>query len=118
MFIRRHLNIEHWEIHWKPLPQKKGIMSPEIRKPSKQKLRVPETLMARVAKIGVVLLLLAQGLAADDWPGPRVMNVFSEDGARFVRVTPGESLGDSVGFAGAKQGAYAQALFYERQADR
>lgn len=74
--------------------------------------------MARVAKIGVVLLLLAQGLAADDWPGPRVMNVFSEDGACFVRVTPGESLGDSVGFSGAKQGAYAHALFYERQADR
>jgi hypothetical protein len=32
-------------------------------------------------------------------------------------VTPGESLGDSVGFKGAKHGAYARALFYERQAD-
>jgi hypothetical protein len=74
--------------------------------------------MARGAKIGVVLLLLVQGLSADDWPGPRVMNVFSEDGARFVRVTPGESFGDSVGFAGAKQGAYAHAPFYERQPDR
>lgn len=74
--------------------------------------------MSRAAKIGVVLFLLVQRLAADDWPGPRAMTVFSEDGARFVRVTPGESLGDSVGFAGAKLGAYARALFYERQTDR
>jgi hypothetical protein len=29
-FIPRDLNIEHREIHWKPLPQKNRIMSPEI----------------------------------------------------------------------------------------
>ncbi len=46
------------------------------------------------------------------------MTVFSADGARFVRVTPGRSLGDSVGFEGANRGAYARAAFYERQADR
>jgi hypothetical protein len=46
------------------------------------------------------------------------MTVFSEDGTRFVRVEPGESLGDTFGFAGAKRGAYAKALFYVRQADR
>ena len=46
------------------------------------------------------------------------MTAFSEDGSRFVRVTPGESVGDTVGFAGAKQGAYARALFYVRQPDR
>jgi hypothetical protein len=74
--------------------------------------------MARAARIGFSLLLLAQNLAADDWPGPRVMTVFSEGGGRFVRVTPGESLGDSVGFAGAKRGAYAHILVYERQSDR
>jgi hypothetical protein len=72
----------------------------------------------RTAMIGVVLLLSAQGSIADDWPGPRAMTVFSADGARFVRVTPGQSLGDSVGFAGAKRGAYARAAFYERQGDR
>ena len=33
IFIPRDLNIEHREIHWKPLPQKNGIMSPEISKP-------------------------------------------------------------------------------------
>jgi hypothetical protein len=29
--IRQDLNIEHLETHWMPLPQKKGIMSPEIK---------------------------------------------------------------------------------------
>ena len=75
--------------------------------------------MTTAAKITAALLLLvAQALVADDWPGPRVMTVFSEDGTRFVRVEPGESIGDTVGFTGAKRGAYAKALFYVRQADR
>jgi hypothetical protein len=74
--------------------------------------------MRTPAKIGAALLLVAGVIAADDWPGPRVMTIFSEDGTRFVRVEPGESVGDSVGFAGAKRGRYAKALFYARQPDR
>jgi hypothetical protein len=67
----------------------------------------------------VVLTLVAvPRLEADDWPGPRVATVFSDDGRYFVRVTPGERLGDVVGFAGAKQGAFARAVFYERHANR
>jgi hypothetical protein len=30
IFILRDLNIEHREIHWKTLPQKGGILSPEF----------------------------------------------------------------------------------------
>jgi hypothetical protein len=36
----------------------------------------------------------------------------------FRAVTPGESLGDTVGFAGAKKGKYAAAEFYRRHPDR
>lgn len=68
--------------------------------------------------VALLLTLFAQGLAADDWPGARAMTVFSEDGTRFVRVEPGNSIGDTVGFAGANRGSYATALFYVRQADR
>jgi hypothetical protein len=57
-------------------------------------------------------------LDADDWLGPRVATVFSEDGQHFVRVTPGRDLGDTHGFAGAGKGAAARAEFYERQPDR
>jgi hypothetical protein len=57
-------------------------------------------------------------LDADDWPGPRVVTVFSEDGHHFVRVTAGNDLGDTHGFAGAGKGAAARAEFYERQPDR
>jgi hypothetical protein len=55
----------------------------------------------------VATLWLVPPLDADDWPGPRVATVFSEDGHRFVRVTPGNRLGDTHGFAGAAKGAAA-----------
>jgi hypothetical protein len=74
--------------------------------------------MSRTAQIGGVLLLASTALAADSWPGPRVMTAFSENGTHFVRVEPGESVGDSVGFAGAQHGDYARGLFYARQPDR
>jgi hypothetical protein len=35
-----------------------------------------------------------------------------------VRFVPGESLGDTEGFKGARRGRYASALVYERQPDR
>jgi hypothetical protein len=57
-------------------------------------------------------------LPADDWPGPKREEVFSENGLRFVRILPGESVGDTFGFAGAKKGHYARAEFYLRQPDR
>ena len=56
--------------------------------------------------------------AADDWPGPRPFSVFSESGRFFVRFVPGESIGDTVGFSGAKKGAYAKALLYSLASDR
>ena len=63
-------------------------------------------------------LLFARVLLADDWPGQQVMNIFSDDGSHFVRILPGESLGDTFGFAGAAKGAYAKAELYERQPNR
>lgn len=71
---------------------------------------------------GLLLALLVAGAAgplwADSWPGPRVMNVFSDNGRFFVRILPGSDIGATVGFAGAKRGAAATAEFYARQADR
>ena len=55
--------------------------------------------------------------AADDWPGPQVREVFSASRDHFVRVTPGKSVGDTFGFAGAAKGEYAIAEYYRRQAD-
>lgn len=54
----------------------------------------------------------------DSWPGARPFQVFSASAKYFVRVIPGESIGDTVGFAGARKGKYAQALYYVLQADR
>lgn len=75
--------------------------------------------MRRVAPVLLFLLMCGSGPAwADDWPGPTVFTVFSESGRHFVRFVPGESVGDSVGFAGALRGRYATALAYELQPDR
>jgi hypothetical protein len=69
---------------------------------------------------GLFALLLAAAPAAqaDSWAGPATREVFSRSGEYFVRVVPGEGLGDTHGFAGAKKGRYAQAEFYRRGPDR
>jgi hypothetical protein len=71
--------------------------------------------------LALLLLLLAAGSGtawADSWPGPRVFTVFSEAGRYFVRFVPGESVGDTVGFAGSPRGRYATALLYGLGPDR
>lgn len=69
-------------------------------------------------RAAAIVALLSSPAMADDWPGPRIANIFSDNGKHFVRITPGDSIGDTVGFAGARKGAYAQAEFYKRHADQ
>lgn len=63
-------------------------------------------------------LLSVTEVGSDDWAGPQIKEVFSASREYFVRITPGESLGDTVGFAGQKKGKYAAAEFYRRQQSR
>ncbi len=65
-----------------------------------------------------LLSIFAAPALADSWANPMVREVFSASRNHFVRVTPGNSLGDVVGFAGAEKGAFARAEFYRRQPDR
>ncbi|MEO8577090.1 MAG: hypothetical protein ABI556_10335, partial [Gemmatimonadales bacterium] len=74
--------------------------------------------MFRSTIVAITLLVFPATSLADDWPGARTATVFSEDGTHFVRVIPGESIGDLLGFQGSKRGAYAKALYYELQPDR
>jgi hypothetical protein len=66
----------------------------------------------------VLCLCLAQYLRADDWAGAVTREVFSANRSYFVRISPGESLGETVGFAGAKVGKHAVAEFFHVQTDR
>jgi hypothetical protein len=66
----------------------------------------------------LTLLAFAAPAHADSWAMPEVTEVFSASRDHFVRVTPGTSVGDSVGFAGSPKGAYAAAEYYARQPDR
>jgi hypothetical protein len=79
------------------------------------------TAIATPIAIGGVLsvgLGIATGVVhADSWVPARITETFSDDRAWFVRVTPGGSLGDTVGFAGAAKGARARAEWFARQPD-
>lgn len=68
--------------------------------------------------IGLLVLPAGAAARADSWPGAVVKEVFSESRDWFVRIVPGTSIGDTVGFASAPKGPYARAEFYRRQADR
>jgi hypothetical protein len=70
------------------------------------------------AAVITLTLLAVSPAAGDDWPAARAFSAFSEDGRRFVRVVPGSSIGDSVGFAGAPKGAPARGEFFSRGDDR
>jgi hypothetical protein len=72
-----------------------------------------------IRALSVLALVFTWGAPArgDDWAGPEVKEVFSASRDHFVRVIPGKSLGDTVGFGGSPKGPYAKAEFYARQAD-
>jgi hypothetical protein len=66
----------------------------------------------RIGVVSFLILFISNVGLADDWPTPVVQEVFSKSREFFVRVTPGESLGDAVGFAGANRGEYAVAELF------
>ena len=63
-------------------------------------------------------MFLAIGAAMDSWPAAQTKEVFSASREWFVRVTPGKSLADTIGFGGSAKGPYARAEFFRRDANR
>src|SRR6476620_9678504 len=68
--------------------------------------------------IVLALLMTTARLLADDWAPAVVQEVFSKNRQYFVRIIPGESIGETWGFAGAKVGKHAHAEFCRLQPDR
>ncbi len=66
------------------------------------------------AAICCIVLLVPIQLRGDSWAAATPIAVASPDGDRLVRVEPGDSLGDTVGFAGANKGSFARATYYFR----
>jgi hypothetical protein len=66
----------------------------------------------------LVLAFAATDAKADDWPGATVKTVVSRNGGMLVRMTPGESIGDTYGFASAPKGKYASAQWFRFRGDR
>ena len=77
--------------------------------------------MAAAFRLLTLLLLtslFAASARADSWAAPTVTEEFSASRDHFVRITPGTSVGDTIGFAGSEKGPNATAEFYARQPDR
>lgn len=66
----------------------------------------------------MLLFVTSLGVIADSWPRAQTKEVFSESREYFVRIIPGASIGETVGFAGAEKGKHATAEFYRREADK
>jgi hypothetical protein len=73
--------------------------------------------MRASASLILAVLAVAGPARADSWSAAVASGVASPNGNYVVRVLPGESLGDVVGFAGSKKGRYAKAIYYRLQAD-
>ena len=69
-------------------------------------------------RLFALLLAVAPAARADDWPGPLTREVFSRSREYFVRVVPGESLGDTYGFAGRRRAATRRRSSTGASADR
>lgn len=63
-----------------------------------------------------LLLVTCTPAHADSWAPPSESIVPSPSGTYLVRITPGESLGDVFGYAGAKKGKFAGAKIYKYDA--
>ena len=75
----------------------------------------------RTAGAVVLVMLTMAGVVvswADQWPAPQTREVWSQSRDYFVRVIPGKSIGETVGFRGAPTGPYATAELYRRASDR
>lgn len=71
-----------------------------------------------IALLAGLAVLSATPVRSDSWPAARVTEIFSASRQWFVRITPGRSLGDVVGFAGAAKGPYATAAWFRETPDR
>ncbi len=60
------------------------------------------------------ILALPNLSSGDSWVQATTSGELSPDAERLVRIIPGNSWGDTYGFSGAKKGAYARAIYYER----
>jgi hypothetical protein len=79
-----------------------------------------DAILSKRRVFGIVLFCVSRSalLLADDWPAAPIREVFSQKRQYFVRITSGESWGETWGFAGAKIGKHAQAAFFREQPDK
>jgi hypothetical protein len=82
------------------------------------RLRASSALRLLAGVLVIFTLAAERSARADSWRAAQISEVFSQSREWFVRVTPGVSLGETVGFAGAAKGKHATAEFYQRAPDR
>ena len=70
---------------------------------------VSEPMNVKLTSVALALLCYPLGAAADSWPAPSSLGKSSANGSYMVRVTPGTSKSDFIGYSGEPKGPYAVA---------
>jgi hypothetical protein len=68
--------------------------------------------------VAALVLTWVMCVRADEWPAPRVQNVFSADGQYFVRIVPATAVSSATRTAGPSNQGKSHGEFYRRQPDR
>lgn len=64
------------------------------------------------------MFLVPQLSYGDSWASATPIVAASPDGERLVRIIPGDSIGDTLGFEGVAKGAFARATFFHHDGAR
>lgn len=74
--------------------------------------------MKKIFGVAIAYLTLMTTAFGDEWPAPKALHIFSEDGQYFVRIVPGDTTKNAGDPSVAHPGRYAHGEFYARQKDR
>ena len=74
--------------------------------------------MKKIFGVAIAYFTLMTTVLGDEWPAPKALHIFSEDGQYFVRIVPGDTTRNAGDPSAAHPGRYAHGEFYVRQRDR
>lgn len=105
---------ENWRLRFRLVRTSIGICPSLLP----ERLWAMRTLFSVQFSILILAFIVLPVARADEWPSPTIREAFNHSRTCFVRVLPGKSLGDVVGFSGATRGPWATAEFYRLEKDR
>jgi hypothetical protein len=67
--------------------------------------------MKKIFGVAIAYFTLMTTVLGDEWPAPKALHIFSEDGQYFVRIVPGDSTRNAGDPSVAHPGRYGMVSF-------